>query len=406
MRYCAVVDGTGPGARVAIALAGLTASGLCAVAAASADSGQDRRPDLEAVATATEAELVKTVAIEKRAKPSRTTVMSLRMPDLEHVDRFRTTAEITVTNTCVEPGPRCIGRRYRYSPKVGAQLMLAPRRSATAQKKTIRIGARQTLACGQRRPDRNHHCPIVFSIPSRAVNPARLPCRPSACRLNLVLDAHSRKAKRGNRLVIGADRPDGSIDQGRGRIGVIAFRDGFDSTTLRARTEAPRKRFLKMVGGGLGTRQGGHTVTYSAPVPVTERGTVISARAVQRLAIGHLPYSAFVSAELILASRPSRTSPDAVAKRASTFNGHLTETTGFNCTQGPSAFRTPCASRKAGTVQLRREPRRGERAAPLYVNLVSRTFPKRTGAGRRERGRILPGGSLDVVAYPPIRKAD
>ena len=161
-----------------------------------------------------------------------------------------------------------------------------------------------------------------------------------------------------------------------------------------------------MVPGGLGTRQGGHTVTYSERVPNTERGTVISAQALQRLGIGHHPYSAFVSTELILASKPSGTSPDRVAKRAATFNGHLTETTGFNCTQGPSAFRTPCISRKAGTVQLRREPRRNGKAAPLFVNLVSRTFPKRTQAGRGDRAKVLPGGSLHVVAYPPLRRPD
>ena len=376
------------------------------MAVAGAVPGQERRPDLEAVATATGSELVKTVAIKKRAGSSRRTVMSLRMPDLSDVDRFRATAEVTVTNTCVEPGARCIGRRYRYSPKVGAQLRLASRRSATGPAASVPIGPRQKLSCGQRRPDRNHHCPMVFSIPSRAVVPARLPCRPDACVLNLVLDAHSRKARRGNRLVIGADRPDGSIDQGRGRIGVIAFRDGFEVQPVGARATRPTRRFLRMVPGSLGGRQGGHTVTYSVRVPNSERGTVIDARALQRLAIGHLPYSAFVSTELILASRPGRTSPDPVAKRAATFNGHLTETTGFNCTQGPSAFRTPCASRKAGTVQLRREPRRGDETAPLFVNLVSRTFPKRTHARGGDRARLLPGGSLHVVAYPPFHRPD
>jgi hypothetical protein len=397
--------GVGTGSRIAIALAGLGAS-LCAVAVAAAQPGHDRRPDLEAVATATGSELVETIAIERRAAPSRKTVMSLRMPDLSDIDRFRAEAEITVTNTCVEPGPRCIGRRYNFSPKVGAQLRLASRRGATGAKGTEPIGRRKTLTCGQRRPDRNHHCPMVFSIPSRAVSRSRLPCRLDDCYLNLVLDAHSRNARKGNRLVIGADRPDGTVDQGRGRIGVIAFRDGFHVKPVRAQTQGSRRRFVRMVPGGLGTRQGGHTVTYSERVPNTERGAVISAQALQRLGIGHLPYSAFVSTELILASKPSETSPDRLAKRVATFNGHLTETTGFNCTQGPSAFRTPCISRKAGTVQLRREPQRNGKTVPLFVNLVSRTFPKRTHAGGRDRARVLRGGSLHLVAYPPFRRPD
>ncbi len=364
------------------------------------------RPDLEAIATATESELVKSIAIERRAGPSRTSVLSLRLPDLESMDGIRVSAEVTVTNTCVERSRRCIGRRYSYSPKVGAQLRLASRRTAAGKAGSVAFSPRRSLACRQQRPDRNHHCPITFSLPKRSIDAASLPCAVRGCRLNLVLDAHHRKARRGDRLVVGADRPDGSIVQGRGRINAIAFREGFDVTTLRSESRRRRHGFLRMVRGNPTSRTGGHTVTYSARVPSVERGTVISADAHQRLAIGHLPYSAFISTELILASRPGRTSPDQVAKRAATFNGHLTETNGFNCTQGPSAFRTPCDSHKAGTVQLRRTPTRNGEAVPLFVNLVSRTFPKRTAAHAGDRAKIRPGGSVDVVAYPPFQKPD
>ena len=390
------------GARATIALGGL-ALALGAAGAAAGDEPQRLRPDLDAIATGTRAELVKSIAIRRRASSSRTVVISLRLPDLAGADRIKIAAEVTATNTCVEPGPRCIGRRYGYSPTIGAQLRLASRRSAAGRRGTIAVSERRSLTCGQHRPDRNHHCPIVFAGPStRIPGPGRLPCRRDECRLNLVLDAHDRRARPGNRLVIGADRPDGSVAQDRGRLSAIVFRQGFETRALEREVDQPRRSHLSMVTGALGNRQGGHEVVYSAPLPDLQRGTVISAEAWQRLGIGHLPYSAFVSTELILASGRNRTSPDRVAKRAASFNGHLTETTGFNCTQGPSAFRTPCVSHRAGIVQLRRTPERDGRIAPLYVNLVSRTFPKRTSARSGDRAKVLPGGSVRVVAYPRL----
>jgi hypothetical protein len=322
------------------------------------------------------------------------------LPDLSDVERLKIAAEVTVTTTCIEPEPRCIGRRYGYSPAVGAQLRLASRRDAAGDKGTVAASDRRVLTCRQRLPDRNHHCPIVFAdaaVPIARLGP--LPCR-TDCHLNLALDARHPRARPGNRVVVGADRPDGSIVQDRGRLSAIAFREGFETRELRSEVDRRRRRHLSMVPGALRTRRGGHEVTYSARVPDVERGAVISAEARQRVAIGHLPYSAFVSSELILASRRNRTSPDRVAKRAATFNGNLTETNGFNCTQGPSAFRTPCVSHKAGIVQLRREPVRGGRPVPLYVNLVSRTFPKRTSARRGDRATVLPDGGIQVVAYP------
>ncbi len=396
------VDGVATrGGRVVFASVVLTLALGAARAAEAGDEHLRLRPDLDVVATGTRSELVKSIAIRRSAARSRTSVMSLRLPDLADADRIKLTSEVTVTNTCVEPGPRCIGTRYRYSPTVGAQLRLASRRTAAGRRGTIPLSERRTVTCSQRLPDRNHHCPLVFAEPATGLGAlGRLPCRRDDCRVNLVLDAYDRRARPGNRLVIGADRPDGSVAQDRGRLSAIVFRKGFDIPALENAVDRPRRHHLSMVAGALGGRKGGHEVTYSARVPNVERGTVISAEARQRLGIGHLRYSAFVSTELILASRRGQTSPDRVAKGAATFNGHLTETSGFNCTQGPSAFRTPCVSHRAGLAQLRSEPRKDGQAVPLYVNLVSRTFPKRTSARPGQRARILPGGGIDVVAYP------
>lgn len=380
---------------------------LALAAAGAANAGDDRlplRPDLDAVATGTRSELVETIAIRRSAERSRVVVMSLPLPDLSGADRIKATAEVTVTTTCIEPEPRCIGRRYHYSPVVGGELRLASRRSDTGGEGTVALGGRRTVTCSQRLPDRNHHCPLVFADPATALKDlGRVPCDPDECRINFVVDAHHPNARPGNRLVIGADRPDGSVVQDRGRVSAIVFREGFETRALENRVDRPTRRRLPMVPGALGNRKGGREVTYSARVPNVERGTVISAEAWQRTEIGHLPYSAFVSTQLILASGRGRTSPDRVVRRSATFHGHLTETSGFNCTQGPSEFRTPCLSHRAGLVQLRSEPRREGRPVPIYVNLVSRTFPKRTTTRPGQSARILPGGGIDVVAYPVPR---
>jgi hypothetical protein len=387
--------------RAAIASAALA---LALAAARAVEAGEERlrqRPDLDAVTTGNNSELVKSIAIRRRAAPSRTVVMSLKLPDLAEADRIKVIAELTITNTCVVPGRRCIGRRYRYHPRVGGQVRLARRRNAAGRGATIPLTERRSLACSQRLPNRNHHCPIVFAEAARRLPAARdLPCRPDDCHLNFVLDAHHRNARPGQRLVVGTDRPNGTIAQDRGRLIAIVFREGLTTRVLESEADRARRRSLSMLSRSK-SRKGRRRVTYSARVPSVERGTVISAEAHQRLGIGHLPYSAFMGTELFLSSRRAGTSPGRVAHRSATLHGRLTERSGFNCTQGPSAFRTPCESHRAGIVELRRVPRKEGRALPLYVNLVSRTWPKRTSARRGDRAKILPRGGIKVVAYSP-----
>jgi hypothetical protein len=389
---------------------GSVASAVLALALGAAravEAGEERlrgRPDLDAVTTGNRSELVKSIAIRRRAAPSRTVVMSLKLPDLADATRLKVVAELTITNTCFERGPRCIGRRYRYSPRVGGQLRLASRRSAAGRRGTVALSDRRSLTCGQRRPDRNHHCPIVFADAAQRVPaPKDAPCRPDDCHVNFVLDAHHTQARPRNRLVVGTDLPDGSVAQDRGRLSAIVLHGGFEPRVLQSNVDRPRRRHLPVGSGRRGNRKGERGVVYSAPVPDVQRGTVISAEARQRLGIGHLRYSAFMGTELILSSRRAATSPGRVVHRSATLHGHLTERSGFNCTQGRSAFRTPCESHRAGIAELQRVPRKKGRAVPLYVNLVSRTWPKRTSARRGDRARILPRGGIKVIAYPQPR---
>jgi hypothetical protein len=154
-------------------------------------------------------------------------------------------------------------------------------------------------------------------------------------------------------------------------------------------------------------RSGGKRVIYSVRMPRLDRGDILVARARETTAIGHLPYSAYVSSEVILAGAPNATHPSRLAKRATLLRGRITEANGFNCTQGPSAFSTPCVTKKTGLIVIRRNvvSHRG-RPKPLYVNLVSRSFPKLARAGPGDRARIRRAGGLEVKRFPgPSRGA-
>ena len=145
---------------------------------------------------------------------------------------------------------------------------------------------------------------------------------------------------------------------------------------------------------------------YSVRMPRLNRGDILTARARQTTAIGQLPYSAYVNSEVILAGTPGATHPSRVAKRSAALRGRITEANGFNCTQGPSAFSTPCVTLKTGLLVMRRDAvsRRG-RPKPLYVNLVSRSFPKLARARPGDRARIKRAGRLEVTRFPKPRRS-
>ena len=89
----------------------------------------------------------------------------------------------------------------------------------------------------------------------------------------------------------------------------------------------------------------------------------------------------------------------ACSRRIVSRSGLATETTGFNCTLGSSAFQSPCVAVKAGLADDRAARSRTSAAAPmpLYVNLVSRGFPKLAQARASfPPARVLKGGGLTV----------
>ena len=319
-----------------------------------------------------------------------------RLPPLRRGDRLRVSAEVQVTTTCVVPGPRCIGRPYRLTPTVDAKLLLASGGHRTGGRGTTRIGRQRSVSCHQRRPNRNHHC-VLVPRGTRKIAPRRLPCRPRECRLNVVVDAHDGAARPGNVLVIGADRPNGSIDQDSGRLNALVVPKRPRPRAVHFDTHRRRHRSIPVRPRG----SRGKRVVYSVRMPRLDKGDILTIKARQRTAIGQLRYSAYVGSEVILAARPGATHPSRLAKRAAALRGRITEATGFNCTQGPSAYHTPCLTRKAGLLEIVHDAvdRRGG-PKPLYVNLVCHLAPKLVPALPRDQAQVRPSGHLEVTRFP------
>jgi hypothetical protein len=63
------------------------------------------------------------------------------------------------------------------------------------------------------------------------------------------------------------------------------------------------------------------------------------------------------------------------------------------------AIRSPCKSRKAGLLEIRRPPRRHGSQVPLFVNLVCHTRPKLAAPQSRDHVNVLAHGNLSVRKY-------
>jgi hypothetical protein len=142
--------------------------------------------------------------------------------------------------------------------------------------------------------------------------------------------------------------------------------------------------------------EAGRRVVYSQRMARLHAGDVLLVRASQRTAIERHRY--YIGNRVVIATRPRAKRPGRLTRRIVSSGGTATGSNGFNCTPGPSAFRSPCVRKKAGLAFIERTPRRGRgRIRPLYVNLVSRSFPKVGNApGSYPPARVLSGGRLVV----------
>jgi hypothetical protein len=162
------------------------------------------------VAVSTSRKLRKTVPIARRDGGKTRSVRSLRLPRLGRGDRIRLNGEVILSTTCdFPPSHDCIGRRYLFDPHLHARVVLASH-AAESGRGTVPVSGRVSVTCEQTAPNINHHCPLVISRGSfRVGRLGELPCRPQACRLNLVVDAHNPGAMGGELVIVGTNTPQG-----------------------------------------------------------------------------------------------------------------------------------------------------------------------------------------------------
>jgi hypothetical protein len=343
------------------------------------------------VAVKTSRKLRKTIPIARRDGGKTRSVLSLDLPRLGQGDRIRLNGELILSTTCdFPPSHDCIGRRYLFDPHMHARAVLASRK-AESGRGTLPVSRRDSVTCEQTAPNINHHCPLVISRGSFRVRRLReLPCRPRACRLNLVVDVHNPGARGGELVTVGTNMPQG-IGKGGGRLNAVIIREGARVNSIRRSTTRRRARKLPA------SFDAGRKVVYSQRVPSLRRRDVLLIRARQRTAIKRHRY--YIASKVVVATRPRARWPGPLARRSVWFRGTATAENGFNCTLGPSAFRSPCLRKKAGLALIERTPR-GQRGGirPLYVNLVSRGFPKVGEVpGSYPPARVLSGGLLTVT---------
>ncbi len=313
------------------------------------------------------------------------------LPSLSNGDRLLSTAELEVTTDCAHPTAGCTGTPYRYNPVLSVRLVLASSRRATGGEGTVQIASLHRK-CDQR--GLGHHCTIVF--PGSALDIAgQVPCAPSSCFLNVVVESHKRNAKRGNRLLIGENEPDGSVRGDHGRINVTRFSPGAQPEVAPVGTTTTMANSIPVI-------KGKGVVIYSQPLDGLQSGEQLAASASMISDVKHLSYAPLVRSRLILALYPTATKPKRDVKRLTEDpKGELTEGTGFNCTQ-----RHPrCLTRKVGVITVSDNVAASGLQVPLYVNLVVNTANP-DGADRPDDVVSIDplGGGLQVTRYPASLK--
>jgi hypothetical protein len=351
-------------------------------------------PLVRVATTGNDSELVKTLPITRRAGAEPRVVMSMgpnALPDLAAGDLLDLSAEFQVTDNCNYSSRRCVGPVYHYDPKVTARLVIAASAAATGGPGTLAVGRAERETCTQHKPDREHHCVLVFTGDRLDLsNPAQLPCALDQCFANLVADAHQRRARHGDLIMVGGQRPDGHIPQDRGRINAVRYRDSrpADFTTLttghRLRTRL-RPNFQRRV-------------VYSRRLDGLRDGEQLEVGAAITLDISRLPYALRDSTRLILADSPNATRQSAFVKAHALGQGEIAENNGSNCTHDERL----CTSRKVGVLEMRRDAVNGAgEPVPLYVNLVTVVGPKAAKAKPGDRVVVRRRGGLEVTRFPP-----
>lgn len=379
---------------------------LLALAAPAAAGAQILpEPELEKADLSTTgdgSELVESVPVSTVAGGDERVVMSLgpeQLPRFAGGDRLLIGGEVQVSTTCVTPGRRCVGRSYDFNPTIQTRLALSATPEPGAE--SIPLSDAQQVLCKQRRPQRNHHCTIAFPNREFAIpDVSALPCPDNACYVNMILGASHRRAAPGNVVVLGADRPDGSVKGDKGRLNVTVSRS---STPLPAEVSSSTvvSPFLPLNQGKVVKRR----VIHSVEIPAPRKGEVLAADGSYLATIDDLPFNTFVSSRIIVADSPTAVDPAGLAKSSAQLRGDLTESNGFNCTQGASGYSTPCTAVKSGALRITRDALDANgQPVPLYVNLVASAKPLLYPLQRLKRFHkvaVGPAFGLRVLRFTP-----
>jgi hypothetical protein len=378
-------------------LASLVAAGVALTSASLAGSDPMPPRSVHGATTGNASELRETIPISPTPGGEKRAVMSLgpkSLPALVKGRRLRVSAEVQLSMTCVTPGPHCIGRPYGFSPRITGWVVLADRRRRASGPHTMRVSGQDSMQCGQRRPNRNHHCVLVIHSAGRTIRNARkLPCRPKRCFINMVVSANHPSARPGNVRTVGPDLP-GTVLQDKGRLNALVASGRLDRASVR--TDALVSRRIPIAPEGIKGRR----AVYSVKLPPLRAGSVVTASARQRSSIAGLPYNVFIGSRLILATDPDARTSRGVARRLPAPGEH----NGFNCTHGPSAYRNPCLTRKVGLFEVRRAPVNGAgEPVDLYLTLVLGALAKLHPSAPGDRARALPSGELKARVYSATR---
>ena len=404
--------GKGGQTRRARPWAALAASAALVVPAAAeggliGDPPPEKLPKAQLKTTGNNSELKRAVPISVARYEKERVAMSLppeKLPRLRTGDRIQVSGEVQVSTTCLARGKRCLGRRYEFNPFVTGRIVLAGAQAATAP--ALALSGERQVKCTQRRPQRNHHCTIAFpNLEATIGDPATLPCTDSnRCYVNMLVGSWHRKAKRGNRVVLGADLPEGGVKQDKGRLNVVH---------TPAEVPGPTSHLSgDLVNTSLPLREQGKAkrrVVHSIPVPAPRRGEVLAVDGGYLATIDPIPYNTFIATRIVVGDSPTATVPSEVAKQAIQFRGSVTEANGFNCTQGASGFRTPCTVEKAGAIRVNHDavdPATGQ-PATVFVNLVGSAKPllyPMQHVKRWHQVQLSPVAGMRLYRYtPPAR---
>ena len=368
---------------------------------ASALAGVLEEPNKASLATTGDhSELIESIPIATQAGSDERVAMSLgpdQLPRIEAGDRLRSSGEVQFSTTCAAEGPKCVGRPYQFNPTLVARIVLASAPDATSG---LTLSEQSQVRCKQQRPNRNHHCTLVmhnFDMPIGDL--ATLPCETNACYANLVVGAFNRHAKPGNQVVLGGDKPDGSVAQDKGRLNVVHARADVPAPTVTSSSDLVNSE-LPLTEGDKEKRRVIHSVAISGP----RKGEVLAFDGSWQATIDQLPFNTFLSSRVIVGETPTSTGPTGLARSSVQLRGNATEANGFNCTQGRSGYASPCTINKAGAIRITQDVIDPATGLPgtLYVNLVSAAKPllaKKVKNSQRVLAATTTG--LSVARYSP-----